>query len=362
MSGEFLSFEEGSGYANSTEAENVTLSCLAESIQVSVTTQLPYSSTLTMAVRGVLAFFYIIFLFVGTFLNSLVIVLVAKHKKLHTLSFAIALQVVVLDLLLSLTFMVNLVSAIANRWLFGEHFCAFVGFVVLIMASMRTFLMFIFVIDHFLSVFLPFSYTKHKVKVVVSLSVLCWVLSFAIQAAMLPGLLGCYHFSTLSWSCGFSSQCRGNCSIFIAVYLYLILIPITVLPIVLYIALFCKAKKARKNDAAFSDSRSQKKEWKATITFFLLFLSVLVTVLPTNLISSLIFNISREISAASYVILSLNVIVVRLLVITDPIVIMRNQDVREILAKRKTNIKFVHRTINSHIAIHFLQTNFYECG
>ena len=78
-----------------------------------------------MAMRGVRAFLCIILFFVGTFLNSLVIVLVAKHKKLHTLSFAIALQVVVLDLLLCQILVVNLVSVIANGWLFGEHFCAF---------------------------------------------------------------------------------------------------------------------------------------------------------------------------------------------------------------------------------------------
>ena len=164
MSGEFLMYEEGSGYANSTESENITLSCLEETIQASVTTQLPYSSTLTMAVRGVLALFYIILIFGGTFFNSLVIVLVAKHKKLHTLSFAIALQVVVLDLLLSLTFMVNLVSAIANGWLFSEHFCAFIGFVITTMALMRTFLMFIFVIDRFLSVFLAILLPKTQSK------------------------------------------------------------------------------------------------------------------------------------------------------------------------------------------------------
>ena len=119
MSGEFLSFEEGSGYANSTGAENVTFSCLKEAIQASVATLLPYSSALTMAVRGVMALFYIILIFAGTFLNSLVIVLVAKHKKLHTLSFAIALQVVVLDLLLSLVLVVNLVRS--NHFFFQAH-------------------------------------------------------------------------------------------------------------------------------------------------------------------------------------------------------------------------------------------------
>jgi len=37
----------------------------------------------------------------GIFLNTLVALLVAKYKQLHTLSFAIALQVVTLDIILA---------------------------------------------------------------------------------------------------------------------------------------------------------------------------------------------------------------------------------------------------------------------
>ena len=337
MSGEFFSSEEGSGYANFTEVSNVSLSCLEESVQASEM-QLPYSSTLMKATRGVLALFYIILIFVGTYLNSSVIVLVAKHKKLQTLSFAIALQVVVLDLLLSLTLAVNLVSAIVGEWVFGEHLCAFIGIATSIIPLMRSFLMFVFVIDRFLSVFLPFSYPKHKVKVASSLCVLCWALSIVANAIMLPGLLGCYHFSNQSWNCGYSAGCSDNCSTFIISYISLLVIPTTVLPIILYTALICKAKAMGETAATASDSSSQKREWKATITFSLLFLSVLVVVLPSTLLTLLIVKFAKDvISAPLYVISSLNATVYKFLVITDPIVIMRNQDVREILAKKKTN-------------------------
>ena len=61
--------------------------------------ELPFSSTLsTTTVRSLQAIFYILFILFGITLNTLVIVLVAKYKKLQTRSFAIALQVVVLNL------------------------------------------------------------------------------------------------------------------------------------------------------------------------------------------------------------------------------------------------------------------------
>ena len=79
----------------------------------------------------------------------------------------------------------------------------------------------------------------------------------------------------------------------------------TVLPLVLYIALYCKAKKTKRED----ESSFQKKEWKTTITFFLLFLSVLVVLLPITvlfvLITIVLQAIGRGISAELYVILSL---------------------------------------------------------
>lgn len=91
MSGDWL-IEEGSGpaFSNFTEGDNLTLSCAACDIQGPI--NLPYSSTLTITLRVLQSTYY---------LFIIVTALVAKYKKLHTLSYLVSFQVVTLDLLLN---------------------------------------------------------------------------------------------------------------------------------------------------------------------------------------------------------------------------------------------------------------------
>lgn len=90
----------------------------------------PYSIALTLTVRVVLGAHYVITTLAGILLNTLVIALVAKYRKLQTHSFAIALQVVALNLLRATIFLVDQANVVANRWLFGEHICSLTGILV----------------------------------------------------------------------------------------------------------------------------------------------------------------------------------------------------------------------------------------
>ena len=149
--------ENGSTYSNFTPSNNVTLTCAARSLIRPG--ELPFSPALTTTVRSFQTFFYILYLFLGIFLNTLVVLLVAKYKKLRTRSFAIALQVVVSNLIVLLfVYMARPVTAIANKWLFGEYMCIITAFIFVTWVLLRSSLMFAFVVDRFLSVFYPFSY------------------------------------------------------------------------------------------------------------------------------------------------------------------------------------------------------------
>ena len=121
--------EDGSGSAlsNFTEEDNSTLTCAAHDFQGPI--ELPYSSALTTTLRVIQSIFYCVIIMGGLFLNTLLIVLVAKYKKLQTLSFLVSLQVVVLDWLLSIALFAGLSTTIANKWLFGEYGCAIIGFI-----------------------------------------------------------------------------------------------------------------------------------------------------------------------------------------------------------------------------------------
>ena len=73
-------------------------------------------------------------------------------------------------------------------------------------------------------------------------------------------------------------------------------------------------------------------EWKATVTFFLLFITVFALTLPSltiALIITVIYNES-DVPPAIHVLLVVASSILSLLVVTDPVVIMRNRDVRDI--------------------------------
>ena len=324
--------EIGSAYSNFTEIDNLT--CAARNIQGPV--MLPYSSALTTTVRVLQGVFALLVILVGSFLNTAVIVLVAKFKELQTLSFVIALQVVILDLMIGFMLVIEVVTSIASEWLFGEYMCAFSGMLLNTITLVRICLMFVFVIDRYLSVNWTFSYPKYKVKIASTLSVLSWVFSILANAVMLPGLLDCYTFSSTGLLCSISSQCSQTCSIYIRVY-FIVTVPLILVPIFLYGQLYYKGRKIRKESIAVPAIANQKSELKAMVTFSLLFLTVLVLTLPNYTILSIIAAVfpSGEFSPVAYVVVVVNLSLVSLFTITDPIVIMRNEDVRMILSEIK---------------------------
>jgi len=327
----------GSDYTNFTEVEssgNLTLSCAAREIQGPI--MLPYSSALTTTVRVLQSLCLLMILIAGVFLNTLVIVLVAKYKKLQTQSFIVPLQLVVLDLLLSVTLLVSAIGAIANEWLFGEYVCAITGMLILIAASVRTLLLCFFVLDCFLSVFWTSFYPNHRRKIVASLSVASWVFSILLSVALVPGLLDCYTFSSVRKLCAISSECNLNCSIYIGIYYIIVIVPATVLPIIMFAMIYCKVRRLKKVlPSTTTKVGHQKQEWNATITlYFLLFVTVLVVVLP-NVTIGIVFNTFSEHSPAVYMTRVVAFCLLSLLVVTDPIVIMQNANVREIMSKIK---------------------------
>ena len=334
MSGDWFDdlWQSGSAYTNSTEVDNLT--CVASNIQGPV--ELPYSLTFSVALRSIQAIFNSLLVFAGVLLNGMVIVLVAKYKKLQTHSIGIALQVVALDLLLSLFILLSVINSIANRWLFGEYMCAITGMFGLTIGLARTFLMFVFVIDRYLSVFWTYSYPKHKVIVILCLSIVSWMFSLLVSIPLLPGILDCYYFTQISWNCAFRAACHKSCSIYSNTFYAVVVIPLTIVPVFFYIKLYWRGRKVRKAMVAEGSATDLlQREWKATITFFLLFLSVFLVTLPSitlTVIISRVFPLAER-PPAAYVLSAVSGSVTSLLIVTDPIVIMRNKDVREILSK-----------------------------
>ncbi len=172
MSGDFWS----SGEIGSAATNGTSLTCSAQSIENPMN-----SSTSPAYIESQSWNIIRCSLFSSTF----VLVLLLKFKKLQTLSFSLALQIVLINLVNSLLFATEVISNIANQWLFGESICVLVGFLHSLAYITRIVLMFVFVIDRCLTIYLPFSYPKYRLKTVCTLSVIAWLLVFVIAIVML---------------------------------------------------------------------------------------------------------------------------------------------------------------------------------
>ena len=307
-------------------------------------TPLPYSRAVILAIKIYsIIIFYSTFI-AGSFLNILLLYLIIRYKKLHTLTFGISLQIVAIDLCqLFGVCAFRLVTVVTEEWLFGAGMCIFTGLGFLLVSLARPFLMCVFVIDRFLSVFAAYLYPRHSKKIILILCVASWFATLSFLLPTFPGLLDCYSYSALHNQCAFDGSCNQACLLYARLFVGLVFAPTTVVSVVLYTVLYCKAKKAKKtnNVVVPTGCEDQKKrDWKAAITFFLLFLAAFILTTPASLVTVIVSAIlqSEGPSPALYIVLSVSVSVPSLIVVADPIVIMRHSDVKEVLREIKTKL------------------------
>ena len=337
--------ESGSGFSGDGSSDELSLTCAERNIITSGETLGNYSITAILVVKSFRIVYFSLLFLAAVPLNSLLFFLVVRYKKLRTLSFAIALQVVVIDIALAVFLCIpTIISTAATEWILGKEVCVLNGFFAFALILIRTELMFVFVIDRFLSVFFPYFYPRRKVKIAVGLSAFAWLFCTALCILMLPGILDCYTYATSFNVCISSSTCNTGCSIFGFITFSSVGLPSSVLPTILFSALYCKARRVSKTlappvQAAGGDSEADKayakRERRATVTFFLLFVSVFGITVPSNIIAIAVAQVSSnllDLPDLFFVIQAIAGAVASLYLMTDPIVLMRDRDVREVLS------------------------------
>ncbi len=180
-------------------------------------------------------------------LTAFIIFLIIKFKHLKQTTFFLALQVVISDLLFALFSPAVFVSTIDGQWSIGIQTCNISGGVFAFIFHIRQWIMFVFVCDRFFTVFIPFQYNRHRKKVIL---ILCsTVLAVAIIGAVLHTTLDCFSFSRVVWLCvsPIDETCPNFelCQLLTITSITLGQIVGSVVPMVMYIALFMKAKKVR---------------------------------------------------------------------------------------------------------------------
>ena len=306
-------------------------------------------STDTEAILRYLLIGYLLLLFpFSVILNGFLILLMAVVKTLHQTVYFLTLQVVLIDITLTIVATpVTVVSAFAGRWIMGPEFCSLSIFIIHIFRHARYWMMFVFVSDRFISVFCPFSYGKYQAKMVIFLSLLAWTVSFIF--AILPITLDCEVFSRIAFYCTGGNGCTDR---YLCQSSRIVTIMITnamgsFLPLILYAILFIKAKKLQKTlivSKVATDASLQKRRnnLRINITFVFLFLALFgVTIVPFLffIVGTSVFSALGTPSPPGFVISTIFFrSLYNILPIMDAIAIMRNTDFRLAMTTFKNRI------------------------
>ena len=117
---------------------------------------LPIPTNVANAIRYIQVAYYLICLPFGVLLNLFVMATILHNKKLQNVTFVLALQVCVGDMIdAAIVFPTSAASAIADCFVF-IGFCTTIGFAVFFLRLVRIYLMLVLVLDRFCSVFMPF--------------------------------------------------------------------------------------------------------------------------------------------------------------------------------------------------------------
>ena len=326
--------ESGSGMLE--ENSTWSASCAASSLQAASGSGLP--PNIDIAVRVFQVTFTLLQSTFGVVLNGLVVVLIVTSKKLRNVSFAIAIQIAIVDLFLTIgSNFLPVFNSMSGRWIMGLPFCIVIAFLSFVLYYSRAALILVFSLDRFALVFVPFDYPRYSKRVVLILCVLFLCFSFINSFVLLPPFLDCYQFHLTSLSCAYSPYCNSNCKIFNHILL-MHAVPLTLLPAVFFTALFIKGRKIRQQDTSMTGENTgmTDKDWRAIKTFILIllpsFLPAIVNFSPLYRNSSLPFvakNLMGKMVSS----------IASLIVIVDPFIILSNADIKEALKMMIKKIK-----------------------
>ena len=263
----------------------------------------------------------------GLILNSLVVILVIVSKKLKTKSFGIAVQIALTNLAIGLVGLPAQIQKIYGQPITGLDLCIASGYITHMFIETRIWLMFLFSLDRFASVFAPFLYPRlHFKSTILKFSVLAWLVPIITNVPGIPQILDCFTFTKPLVFCHRSIECSSACKIFVLIYSMVFLVPALTSSLVFIIALYVKGKMIRKNESAMMGipkSHMSDSDWKALKTFLLLTITIAVAQIGITVTTTMVAI------GAPVELMVISSDVFLLYLITDPLVIMRNKDARQ---------------------------------
>ncbi len=327
---------------------SITLSCAASSLQANHSSPFPPDVEIVLRpIQVLVSIFRDIF---GLLLNSLVIILVAKFKKIQNISFGIAVQIALVNILLTLQYSCNTIHVAAGRFIFGSNLCIASAFVLLTLFYLRNLLILIFALDRFASVFIPFHYPKYRHRIVTAINVTFFCLSLGNSIIITPPFLDCYELIRNTEFCSYSRSCNHKCQIFDIFIILTHHIPTLLFPPVIFVALYIKGRiiKKKLNNMLGQNQVMSEEDWRALKTFSLLVsMAILFTVAIVG------YQVLSSVFPELGVVYTLFASLFSFLLVVDPLIILRNADVREVLGQLVNEIResFSRRDSEDHTNI-----------
>ncbi len=307
------------------------LTCLQLTLQDNTTSefQSPEAAIVNVVLRSLTQLIILPFTLV---LNLLVIIVVAKTKKLQTPPFYAALQLVCCNITMAVVSASSILSsAIGGGWVLGGVTCALGATIFSILTSSRILILLVLATDRALYVFVPIAYPRIQKKVLVILSLTIWFMTTIISIMPLPGLMDCYGFRSSSLVCLFAGHCHSHCKVYIPARYISTVLPACILPSVLYGCMYRKARKLKKSSTSASKENT-KTDHNVTITFFLLFASTILLLLPSGLLA-LFTTITSPSEIVTTLVTVISTTILRASTIVDAIFLLRNETVKVALYK-----------------------------
>ena len=318
----------------------------------------PLFINLTTVSNVVIAFhatFTSLVIVTGLLANSLVLVLVAKDKRLRHRSILVGLNIVFVDILLTIFYHgVILTNCLSKGWSYNEQpgpdlICKTYGVLTTVLINIRWFAIGVLTTDRFLTVKFPFRYEKYSRRFLIVASLLTWTLPPGL-ASLLSLSLVSYSFRanipTCLPSC-INAKYRTACTLINTGVLTTMFIVGCIIPTGMYMWMYHKARKMRTrytlgqltlnvttsvavNMRPAQNIRSQY-DRQAMVTVFLIFLTILFTSLPSYL-----FILLRQISVCIFfkIPVVIHFIITDIFIAStalDPVVLMKNRDFRNVI-------------------------------
>lgn len=150
--------------------------------------------------------------FLGFIFTGFILFLVVKFKRLHNRIMYLALHIIIVDFIYSVSVPpVIFTSGVTGKWLYGQVICNILGAIHDSYVMFRFTMTLILTLDRFLTVFMPFFYRRKSRKIIVTLLLVVYTVSFIRLVLPLKGILSCYEYVHTQKTCTVFTGCSQAC-------------------------------------------------------------------------------------------------------------------------------------------------------